>query len=89
MSPTSPRSSTGVDHTSFHERAKSPDETSEGEMVEDDVDGPETARAYEGGEEEEADEVDELGAIQELDDPRLSRISVSRMNHGELTVNDS
>lgn len=76
MSPTSPRSSGGVDNTSYHGQGRSSDQMSEAGSVERGMEGMEDEGGFDEGA-EEVDEVDDLGAMQEMDDPRLSRISVS------------
>ena len=79
--PSSPISPTALDNTSFHARAKSPNEE-EMDGIEMVISG---ASAYEGHHEDlEEDEVDldvvpdNLGVMGDSLNPRLSRISVSK-----------
>jgi hypothetical protein len=77
MSPTSPRSANGLDYTSYHEQAKSPEAMSEAGAMEEDVSLGGEDEQDGGG--DEAEEVDDLRDMQEIEDPRLSTLSVSPM----------
>ncbi|KAI9636287.1 uncharacterized protein MKK02DRAFT_44991 [Dioszegia hungarica] len=87
MSPTSPRSANGLDYTSYHEQAKSPEAMSEAGAVEDDMAMGGEGEQDGGG--DEAEEVDDLRDMQEVEDPRLSTLSTEssaslRTSHDKL-----